>query len=110
MKAECRIVVGHVRPARVRAPSIPGKVLDELVLDALAAADTPLGACDIAERLRHGGRHVAMISLYRSLERLCAEEQIEKVATITAFRIRDVPHALPIALKAVGLRSSERAG
>jgi len=88
------MAIGHVRPARARAPIIPGKVLDKVVLDALAIADTPLGAYDIAESLRHGGWHVAMASLYRSLDRLCAEERIEKVVTIAAFRIKDVRHAL----------------
>lgn len=94
MDAERRITLGHVRPPRARAPILPGKPVDRLVVDTLAGIDKPLGAYDIAERLQRDGCRIPMISLYRSLDRLCNAERVEKVATIAAFRIRDVPSAL----------------
>jgi len=72
---------------------MPGDTLDALVIEALASAPSPLGAYHLADALRQQGHRPAMMSLYRSLDRLCAGRRVERVATLAAFRIRDVPNA-----------------
>lgn len=74
---------------RKRASIRPAPVLDEMVLNALAASARPLSAYHIADRLedRRGAAQVA--SVYRSLERLTQARRIERVETLSAFRLAE---------------------
>lgn len=82
------------RPGRKRAPARPGPVLDRELLEILSASEVPLGAYEIAARLGEDGRHVVIMSVYRSLDRLCARQQVEKVEMTSAFRIKDAARAV----------------
>jgi Fur family zinc uptake transcriptional regulator len=76
---------------RKRASTCPAPVLDEMVTRVLDASPRPLSAYHIADRLegRRGASQVA--SVYRSLERLMRAERVERVETLSAFRIADPP-------------------
>jgi Fur family transcriptional regulator, zinc uptake regulator len=79
---------------RKRARILPGAQLDTLLLTLLREARVPLSAYALADHLHEHGRHLAMPSIYRSLERLVLDRRIEKVQTLSAFRIRDVAQAV----------------
>lgn len=68
--------------------------LDEDVIKALEASDVPLSAYDLAVRLQNEGRRIFVVSIYRSLARLCAAHAAERVEMTSRYRIRDVPNAL----------------
>jgi Fur family zinc uptake transcriptional regulator len=76
---------------RKRAPSFPAGLLDSSLLELLSQAERPLSAYNLVSLLREKGRQMAVMSVYRSLERLCARGLIDKVEMLSAFRIRDVP-------------------
>lgn len=72
----------------------PATDIDEDVIKALNASDVPLSAYDLVERLQSKGRRVFVVSIYRSLARLCAREAVERVEMTARYRIRDTPSAL----------------
>ncbi len=82
------------RLARKRAPVFPAERLDQALIDLLAQADIPLSAYDIAARLRDLGRPLAVMSIYRALDRLCSRNAIEKIGMLSAYRIKDIPKAV----------------
>ncbi len=82
------------RVVRKRAPVFPGPMLDQTLIDLLTQADVPLSAYDLASRLRERGRQMAVMSIYRALDRLCATNAIEKVETLSAYRVKDIPNAI----------------
>lgn len=79
---------------RKRAPVVPGAELDALLIAILGESRFPLSAYELADHLHEQGRHIAMPSIYRSLERLSLRCAIEKVQTLSAFRLRDQPGAI----------------
>jgi Fur family zinc uptake transcriptional regulator len=79
---------------RKRAPICPGPVLDEAIMDVLSQSDLPLSAYDVADRLRQRGRSIMTASVYRSLARLRVSQQIERVETLSSFRVKDTPKAV----------------
>jgi Fur family zinc uptake transcriptional regulator len=84
---------GGARRLRKRAPSFPADLLDSSLLELLSQAERPLSAYNLVSLLREQGRQMAVMSIYRSLDRLCARGLIDRVEMLSAFRIRDVPKA-----------------
>lgn len=78
----------RAQPARARS-MISAARLDGLILSALRASPVPLSAYAIGDRLRDQGHRVVMPSVYRSLRRLNAETEIEKVEILSAYRIAE---------------------
>lgn len=62
------------------------------VLEALLAAGKPLSAYDLAERLSAGGRRVAPVQVYRSLDFLMAAGVVHRIATRSTFITCDHEH------------------
>ena len=89
-----RRVTAGGRLARRRGPPIAGPALDRSISLALSRAAMPLSAYDLVERLREQGSKVTAKSVYRSLDRLCARDEVQKVAMLAAYRIKDVAHPL----------------
>jgi Fur family zinc uptake transcriptional regulator len=69
-------------------------MLDRALVDLLTQAPAPLSAYDLAAGLRKGGRNMAVMSIYRALDRLCARDMVEKVQTLAAYRIKDVSDSI----------------
>ena len=90
------------RVRRKRAPILPGSVLDELILETLGGADVPLGAYAIAGRLRERCRPGNVMAIYRSLERLAKRGQIERVESLSAYRLRTALQAVLMACSHCG--------
>ncbi len=82
------------RVIRKRAPAVPAAMMDRTLIDLLTQTDVPLSAYDLAAGLRGLGREVAVMSVYRALDRLCATDAVEKVATLSAYRVKDIPKAI----------------
>jgi len=82
------------RRLRKRAPSFPAGLLDSSLLELLSQAERPLSAYNLVSLLREQNHQMAVMSVFRSLDRLCARGLIEKVEMLSAFRIRDVPKAV----------------
>lgn len=82
------------RPVRKRAAVTPANLMDRAVIDLLAKAEVPMSAYELTAGLRERGRPMAAMSVYRSLERLCSCEVVEKVEKLAAYRIKDVPKAV----------------
>jgi Fur family transcriptional regulator, zinc uptake regulator len=78
------------RLSRRRAPAFPATALDQAVLATLVRYDMPLSAYDLVDRLGEQGRRVVPMSVYRSLERLCARDLVQKVEMLSAYRVKDV--------------------
>ncbi|MDP4022163.1 Fur family transcriptional regulator [Methylobacterium sp. NEAU 140] len=55
------------------------------VLEAVAAAERPQGAYDVAERLSRPGRRVAPVSVYRALDFLMEQGLVHRIASRNAF-------------------------
>ncbi len=79
---------------RTRAPALPGTELDRMVTEILTHSEVPLSAYDLIARISERGRLIAGMTVYRSLDRLCGEERIEKVEMLSAYRIKDRPKAV----------------
>ena len=79
---------------RKRAPILPGSVLDGLILEALGSTDVPLGAYAIAGRLHDRCRRGNVMAIYRSLDRLARRELVERVESLSAYRLRTAPQAV----------------
>ena len=94
MEAPRTLPAAADRRPRKRATIVPGAVLDGLVRDALAETAVPLSAYDIAHCLRRQDGPSNMMSIYRSLNRLCERQVVERVETVSAYRLRDVPGAI----------------
>ena len=82
------------RHGRTRATVVPGAVLERTLLDVLAGSEVPLGAYSLAAGARTRGRTVPMPSVYRALDRLVASGSIERVESLSAYRIRDKAEAV----------------
>ena len=93
---------GHGRARRKRAPILPGVVLDELILETLGDTDVPLGAYAIAGRLRERCRPGNLMAIYRSLERLAKRHQVERVESLSAYRLRTASKAVLMACSHCG--------
>ena len=93
---------GRERVRRKRAPILPGTVLDELILETLGDTDVPLGAYAIASRLREQCRPGNVMAIYRSLERLAKRRQIERVESLSAYRLRTASQAVLMACSNCG--------
>ncbi len=74
---------------RRRASVCPAPVLDAMVVEALEGSPRPLSAYHIADRLqgRRGAAQVA--SVYRSIERLTEAGRVERVETLSAYRLSE---------------------
>jgi Fur family transcriptional regulator, zinc uptake regulator len=90
------------RGRRKRAPILPGSVLDGLILEALGGTDVPLGAYDIAGRLRDRCRPSNVMAIYRSLNRLAKRELVERVESLSAYRLRTASQAVLMACSQCG--------
>lgn len=74
---------------RGRSPGVPGAVLEQTLLDALGRTATPLSAYALVSNLRDLGCYVPVVSVYRALDRLIERDLIQKVETLSAYRVRD---------------------
>lgn len=90
------------RPRRKRAAILPGSVLDELIVEALGTTDVPLGAYAIADHLRENGRSSNIMAIYRSLDRLAKCEAVERVESLSAYRLRTTSQAVLMACSRCG--------
>ncbi len=97
-------VFGGGRFSRRRGQVFPASALDEAIMILLAQAVVPLSAYDLVELLRQQGRRVVAMSVYRSLDRLCARDMIHKVEMLSAYRIRDVKQ--PVLMICIGCGSA----
>lgn len=61
---------------------------------ALGGDETPLSAYAIAERLRADGHRVNIMSIYRSLDRLCERDVVERVESLSSYRLRSAVAAM----------------
>ena len=82
------------RHGRTRATVVPGAMLERTLLDVLAGVEVPLGAYLLSAEARARGRTVPMPSIYRALDRLVASGSIERVESLSAYRIRDKAEAV----------------
>lgn len=82
------------RPWRKRAPVCPGWLVDQSVSGILQRSQVPLSAYDLVARVREDGLRITVTAVYRSLDRLCLRQQVEKVEMVSAYRIKDRPKAL----------------
>jgi Fe2+ or Zn2+ uptake regulation protein len=88
-------VQGRSKVVRKRARTFPGAVLDDLAFKAIGASEAPLSAYAIAERVAGLGRGPSKVAaVYRSLDRLCAQGVVERVETLSAYRLRDQANSL----------------
>lgn len=94
---------GQDRVHRKRAPILPGPVLDELILETLGGTDVPLGAYAIAGRLRERCRPGNVMAIYRSLERLAKRGRVERVESLSAYRLRTAAQAVLMACSHCGI-------
>jgi len=74
---------------RRRASICPAPVLDAMVVQVLEGSPRPLSAYHIADRLegRRGAAQVA--SVYRSIARLTEAGRVERVETLSAYRLSE---------------------
>lgn len=77
-----------------RAPILPGSLLDELIVIVLGDADVPLGAYAIVDRLRERCRLGNVAAVYRSLDRLSNRMLIERVESLSAYRLNTASQAV----------------
>lgn len=80
---------GRSRRRRRKSPGIPGPVLEQRLVQALGQSEVPLSAYQLASDLRDAGYGVPVMSVYRALDRLIERERVEKVETLSAFRLHD---------------------
>ena len=85
---------GAARPARRRAPVCPGPELDRLVIAALGDEPAPLSAYALVERVRERGQHCYVMAVYRSLDRLCTRDLVERVESLSSYRLRTASDAV----------------
>lgn len=93
---------GQEGARRKRAPILPGSVLDALILETLGGTDVPLGAYAIAGHLREQCRPGNIMAIYRSLERLARRGQVERVESLSAYRLRTAAQAVLMACSQCG--------
>ena len=62
--------------------------LDSHILQALAQAPVPLSAYELIDALRDARKTVAAPPVYRALKRLLDRDEIERIETLSAYRIR----------------------
>jgi len=79
---------------RKRAAKMPGAELEHLILGLLGQDTVPLSAYQLLAALRDRGRPVPVMSIYRALDRLIARDQVQRVGTLAAFRIKDQDRAM----------------
>lgn len=68
---------------------MPASELDEHVLGVLARAPAPMGAYEIIVALRDARKSIAAPPVYRALKRLIYRRAIERIETLSAYRIRE---------------------
>lgn len=90
------------RPRRTRAEILPGVVLDGLIVELLGLTEVPLGAYPIADLLRERGRSGHIMAIYRSLDRLCKRGVIERVESLSAYRLHTTSEAVLLACTRCG--------
>lgn len=61
--------------------------IDELVLDCLARSSTPVGAYNIANRLRVDGNPIVPNQVYRTLSRLMEQARVVRLESLSAYVI-----------------------
>jgi Fur family transcriptional regulator, zinc uptake regulator len=71
--------------ALCRARGLQFTPLRREVLEAVAGADRPQGAYDVAEGLSRPGRRVAPVSVYRALDFLMEQGLVHRIASRNAF-------------------------
>jgi len=62
----------RVHAAFASAPSFPAGLLDSSLLELLSQAERPLSAYNLVSLLREQNHQMAVMSVFRSLDRLCA--------------------------------------
>jgi Fur family transcriptional regulator, zinc uptake regulator len=82
------------RHKRSRATVVPGDVLERALAQILERSEVPLGAYTLASDLRDIGHRVPVMSVYRALDRLIDREIVQKVETLSCYRIRDKADAV----------------
>ena len=82
------------RFVRRRAVPVKGSRIDAALLALLSGRDRPLSAYDLAAELRSSGEGMAIMSVYRALDRLVVKQLIQKVETLSAYRLRDQPRGM----------------
>jgi Fur family transcriptional regulator, zinc uptake regulator len=90
------------RSRRTRAPILPGSVLDELIVETLSGTDVPLSAYAIVDQLRDKGRTGNVMAIYRSLDRLTKRDVVERVESLSAYRLRTASQAVLMACSHCG--------
>ncbi|MEJ2411259.1 MAG: transcriptional repressor [Novosphingobium sp.] len=81
---------------------MPASELDRRVLHVLACAQTPMGAYEIIEALRDVRKTVAATPVYRALKRLLERGEIERIETLSAYRIRKMEKGIHCICKVCG--------
>jgi Fur family zinc uptake transcriptional regulator len=79
-----------------------GDVLDALILETLGDTDVPLSAYAIVDRLHDVRRTTNAMGIYRSLDRLKQRDLIERVESLSAYRLRTAQHAVLMACTQCG--------
>ena len=87
---------------RKRAAILPGAVLDEWIVETLSGTDVPLSAYTIADHLRDKGRTGNVMAVYRSLDRLARRAVVERVESLSAYRLRTATQAVLMACSHCG--------
>jgi Fur family zinc uptake transcriptional regulator len=67
---------------------MPASELDSRILLVLAHAPAPMGAYEIIDALRDARKSAAATPVYRALKRLLERSEIERIETLSAYRIR----------------------
>lgn len=82
------------RHKRSRATIVPGEVLERALSRILEQSAVPLSAYTLASDLRDLGHRVPVMSVYRALDRLIDRAIVQKVETLSCYRIRDKADAV----------------
>lgn len=96
------IAPGRTARQRKRASVLPGVVVDKHVIDMLSATTIPLSAYELLSGIRRSFALGTPMTVYRALDRLCSKGLIERVETLSAYRLRDLPAALLLTCRACG--------
>jgi len=67
---------------------MPASELDSRILCALAHAPAPMSAYELVDALRDARKTVTVTPVYRALKRLLDRNEIERIETLSAYRIR----------------------
>ncbi|QHD69635.1 transcriptional repressor [Sphingobium yanoikuyae] len=73
------------KPARRRNP----QEIEALVLEAIAAADGPISAYDIADVTSRAGSPLVPNQVYRTLGRLIEQGRVQRIESLNAYLLRD---------------------